>query len=164
MRKNSYILCYYLGDHKKYNDYTERLAKATGKRIVYVSFKRKNFGKNQIVCSIEEFIALIRDSYCVLTDSFHGTVVPLNLGKKVAVFERFSENDSLNQNNRIYNILNKFGIQNWIISPEDDVNSFIGRVDDEEAIQQKLEKERTESISYLNNCLLKVCQIKEDDV
>ncbi len=157
LKKDEYILCYYLGNHNRYIDYTNKLSTATEKKIIYVSFKRKHFGKNQVVCSIEEFLMLVRDSYCVLTDSFHGTVIPMNLGKKVAVFERFVENDPLNQNSRIYNVLEKFELRDWIISPQEDINSFINRNDDMSYIQKELEKERVESIEYLKKSLYEAC-------
>lgn len=153
LERKEFILCYYLGDHQLYDNYTKSLSKMTGKEVRYISFKRDNFGKNQIVCSIEEFIALIRDSYCMMTDSFHGTVVPLNMGKKVGVFERFSKDNPLSENSRIYNILKKMGIENWIVSPDSDIRDFIERIDDYSAIKERLNVERSESIAYLKNSL-----------
>ncbi len=157
LEHNGYILCYYLGNHRKYLDYTKRLSQYTKKRIVYVSFKRKNFGKEQVICRIEEFIALVRDAYCILTDSFHGTVIPINLEKKIAVFERFDDTDPMNQNSRIYSILKKIGAEDWIISPKDDVTSFVKREDNYLEIQTKLMAERESSLSYLLESLANAC-------
>lgn len=157
LERGEYVLCYYLGDQQLYSEYTKRLLKITGKKVRYVSFKRKNFGKNQIVCTVEEFIALIRDSFCVLTDSFHGTVIPLNIGKKVGVFERFSQDNPLSENSRIYNILHKFNIENWMLSTSSDVTGFINRKDNVIAIQEHISMERDNSIEYLQDSLRKVC-------
>lgn len=159
IEKGEYILCYYLGRQNQYDKYTQKLSEKLEKKIIYISFKRRNFGKNQVVCSIEEFIALIRDSYCMLTDSYHGTVLPLNLQKRVATFERFSEDDPENQNSRIDNIVTTFGLQSWIIHPEDDIDKLISRVDNLDDIQLILEKERETSISYLKNSLASACNM-----
>ena len=156
LKKENFILCYYLGNHKLYEDYTRRVAEKLGMRPVYVSFKRKNFGRDQLVCTIGEFLALIRDSRCILTDSFHCTIVPLNMGKKVAVFERFSNDDPFSQNSRIYDALKKFEAEDWIVSPSDGVETFLNRQDDHARIQSLLEIERKDSLSYLRDSLLKV--------
>lgn len=162
LEEGEYILCYYLGDFEKYKLYTDRLESETGKKTIFVSFKRVNYGKKQIVCTVEEFIGLINHSWCVLTDSFHGTIMSINLMKKVGVFERFSVDDSLNQNSRIYSILKLLGIGDWILDPQDKIDFFMNRVSNFDEVNLIIDEERKKSLDYLEHSLKSVCYGKID--
>lgn len=155
LEENGYIFCYFLGDKEKYAPFTSQLQQITGKKVVCVSFKRTNH-KQQIVCTMEGFLALIRDAAYVLTDSFHGTAFSINLQKKAAVFERFSDDDHMNQNSRIYNLLSKVDAQNMLTAVDETPRKFMERVDRWDEIHDKLSKERLESLEYLDNCLSKI--------
>lgn len=159
LNANEYILCYFLGDDRKYNSFVLRLHQITGKKIVYVSFKRKRY-KEQLICSVEGFLTLIKNAAYVLTDSFHGTSFSLNFQKKVAVFERFSDNDYMNQNSRIYNILSKLNATNMITDPNNDPRMFIERLDNWKMVHDKLCEEREDSLKYLEDSLntVKFCE------
>lgn len=157
LQPGSYILCYFLGDQKRYEAYLDSITMMIGKKVVFVSTQKVNLGRNQVTCTVEEFLALIHGSYCVLTDSFHGTILSLNMEKKAAVFERFTADDPLNQNSRIYNILQRLGIENWLTSPQKSATAFIDRTDDWNAIRSVLCSERTKSLKYLErslNCVI----------
>lgn len=155
LEKNGYILCYFLGDKEKYDQFTLLLQQITGKKVVCVSFKRTN-RENQIVCTVEGFLALIRDAAYVLTDSFHGTAFSINLQKKVAVFERFSDNDYMNQNSRIYNLLSKIDAKNILTRVDENPQKFVERVDFWDEMYSKLSKERLKSFEYLSSCLKRI--------
>ncbi len=62
-----------------------------------------------------EFLSLFENAKYVCTDSFHGTVFSLLFHKAFSVFERFSKDDEINQNSRIYNLLKKTGTFNRLI-------------------------------------------------
>lgn len=155
LEENGYIFCYFLGDKAKYDQFTSRLQQMTGKKVVCVSFKRTN-QEDQLVCTVEGFLALIRNAAYVLTDSFHGTVFSINLQKKVAVFERFSDDDYMNQNSRIYNLLSKIDAKNILTTVDASPREFIERVDWWDEIFDRLSKERKESFEYLESCLGKI--------
>ena len=104
---------------------------------------------------------MFRDAAYVLTDSFHGTAFSINLQKKAAVFERFSDNDSMNQNSRIYNILSKINAVSMLTKIDENPQKLIDRIDSWEEINNKLAEERQKSVEYLGNCLNAVCKNKD---
>ena len=52
-----------------------------------------------------EFLSLFKNASYVCTDSFHGTIFSILFHRQFSVFGRFSDEDKINQNSRIYNIL-----------------------------------------------------------
>ena len=101
----------------------------------------------------EEFISLVNRASVVCTDSFHGLVFSIIFNKPFYVFERFSANDSVNQNSRIYNVLNLFGLENRLVNRNviHDDNEI-----DYEKINRILSKEREHSINYLITSLYSI--------
>ena len=161
LKANEYILCYFLGRDTVYEKYVSHLQQLTGKKVVYVSFKRKKY-KKQMICSVEGFLTLISNAAYVLTDSFHGTALSLNLQKKVAVFERFIEGDYMNQNSRIYNILAKLDATTFLTDPGENPQKLINRFEHWEKINILLEEERKDSREYLKKSLDSIYICKEN--
>lgn len=99
-----------------------------------------------------EFVSLIAHASYVCTDSFHGVAFSINLGREFCAFERFKKNDVINQNSRVYNLLDKVGLRTRLVT---------AGVVDEELVQpiswerptRKLEAEREASLSWLRTAL-----------
>lgn len=78
-RKGKYILVYQLGINKEIVEFTRRLHKATGYRIVYIPFPLVGLLKCSCKIAIgpAEWMGLFKNAEYVVSDSFHGVVYSL---------------------------------------------------------------------------------------
>lgn len=80
---DGYILIYNLNRSKEFDDYAVALAKKVGLKLVRLCTRYDQFyrpGKSVLVPTIYEFINLIDNATCVLTDSFHASAFAMNMG------------------------------------------------------------------------------------
>lgn len=110
--KTAYVLTYFLGADIPFLE-IERQSKCNNAIVINISmFNRPNDVKADI--NFEnvgpgEFLYLIKNAECILTDSFHATIFSWIFSRKFTVFERFKKNDIRNENSRIYTLLNIIG-------------------------------------------------------
>ncbi|MBR5605478.1 MAG: polysaccharide pyruvyl transferase family protein, partial [Verrucomicrobia bacterium] len=103
-----YLLAYFLGKEEAHIEEASRIAREKGlcfKMIPHFEIDYKREGVIEKAVGPREFISLFKNSSYVCTDSFHGLLFSIQFEKDFSIFERFSQNDPLNQNSRIYNIL-----------------------------------------------------------
>ena len=108
---------------------------------------RKRIGKQVILPTLPEFLALFRDAACVYTDSFHGTAFCINLGTPfVEVFPK--ENAARNKS-----VLRLFGLEGraWDVF---EGNAWDGDIDWDH-VRSVLVSERRRSIDWLKGALEK---------
>ena len=58
-----------------------------------------------------EFVALLAGAAWVVTDSFHGFALSANLSRNVCVLKRFSDGDPASQNERMYDLAGRLGLE-----------------------------------------------------
>lgn len=97
-----------------------------------------------------EFVKLLNRATIVCTDSFHACALSINLSKDFVVFKRFDDIDKRSQNNRIYDLMVMFGLENNIYSKDWEYGHS-----DYSKVQEILNKKREESIGYLINAIEK---------
>ena len=99
----------------------------------------------------EEFLALIKGSKYVFTDSFHCSVFSIIFEKDFYVFRRFSDEQKISTNSRIENLLSMFDLNNRMCSADTSLTDL------EEInynfIQYRLEDLRMESKRHLFRAL-----------
>ena len=113
VESENYILLYLLGneiavDVERIFDY----AKSINKQIVYVASQGRFDDFPKVYPSIGEWLYLINNAACVITNSFHGTVFCLQFRKKfltIPLVGKFSK-----QNDRIFDLLGKFHLKSRI--------------------------------------------------
>lgn len=84
-KRKKYILVYQIHYDHKLSDYAKRLESHTGMELLRVNpmLHQKSRGGKFICCpDLGEFLALIDNASCVVTDSFHGTCFAINFGKQ----------------------------------------------------------------------------------
>lgn len=99
-----------------------------------------------------EFLSYICNADFICTDSFHGTVFALNFNKEFITFERFRSNDKINQNSRIYNILNETDLTNRIFKEDSNIDNLLNSID-YKSVNIKLDILRKQSMEYLNSSI-----------
>lgn len=154
LQKKNYILCYFLGNDDKYRLFVERMQQYLGHPVYYVSSKRKNYKNSQLACDPFELISVINNAAYVLTDSFHGLVLSINLGTPVAVFERFSSEEENSENSRIYSIVELLQLKTLVSDVQMTAEEFIHNNDrGSDIIDERLSELRQNSINYLKTSL-----------
>lgn len=132
-----YILKYFLGNvSKEQKKEIERIADKYNCDIVDVMDKNSfyNIGPSEI-------LYLLKNTFFVITDSFHSCVFSVLFNKPFVVFER--KNSSINMHSRINTFLSKFNLDNRIV--ENKIDDYLLKVDytDAYVILEK-EKQRYE--------------------
>lgn len=152
----TYILCYFVGNRDVYSQQLESIKNATGisKVILVPSLENKDicFPNTSIYkkAGPYEFVKLLNRATIVCTDSFHACALSINLSKDFVVFKRFDDIDKRSQNNRIYDLMVMFGLENNIYSKDWEYGHS-----DYSKVQEILNKKREESIGYLINAIEK---------
>lgn len=153
---DKFILCYLIGSNNNYHAQIRDLQHRYGiDTIIYLPAEEYwNFNiKNAIRyedAGVKEFIFLLHRATLVCTDSYHATAISINMQKKFVEFLRFKEDDGPSQNSRIYDLLNKFHLQDRLYNKDND--AWVKSMDYAESIEI-LVRSREESFKYLINAL-----------
>lgn len=151
-----YIICYFLGDANKYMGYVRMLSKKIKIPFYVIPITRKQKKSKDVVpfeVGPREFVSLIRNAKYVCTDSFHGMAFSINFNIPFSVFKRFKDNDSRNQNSRIYNLLQILGLECRLVDYKNKRNIQTDISCDFSEANIKLNVKREESLNYLSKAL-----------
>lgn len=117
LESTPYILCYFLGTNIP-QKYISELSRLTGYRILNIQMfnRMNNLQSDREITDIGpcEFLNLIKNAMWVCTDSFHATIFSYIYKRKMSIFERFKSTDTINQNSRIYTLVNLLKIK-WAL-------------------------------------------------
>ena len=125
--KNNYrkSIVYFLGeDCVEYQKYITE--DADRNQCILVDISRNSTSKESS-CDPFEFIALINQSECVYTDSFHAIMIALILNKRVVIFQRKGGEE---MNTRISELVERYNIENCLYSDNEN-SSHLGYYDHE---------------------------------
>lgn len=149
-----YILCYFLGERDYYRDYVRQLSKQTGLPIYYIPVNWKDFKKkNNLLWNVgpSEFLGLIANAEYVCTDSFHGTIFGVNFHREVRVFLKHAGNVSGGDNSRLFDILQRLGIDNMLVTEYSKGDIIIESHINYTRVDQLLTAEREKSMKYVES-------------
>ena len=150
--KKRYIFCYFLGKNPEHREWVDNIAKKNGLEVICISSdindRKRGWYVNPFV-GPREFVGYIDKADLVMTDSFHGMALSINLNKDFYVMERFKNDDSICQNSRIVNILNALNLNDRL------VKTYINNVTpvNYKIINENLEQEKERSLKILKNML-----------
>ena len=151
-----YIVTYLLGGRETaISEYINKLAKRCQCRVI--NLENEFISESRITepdaykVAPDEFVWLIQNAQCVLTDSFHATVFAILFHKPFMVFERKATEHGNNMESRIETLLGKFDLLRF--HDEIDHPTKLPEMYDEENVERVLEKERKISVEFLKNAL-----------
>jgi coenzyme F420-reducing hydrogenase beta subunit len=151
-KANNYILCYFLGNNKKYIKIAKEMSRKLKLplKVILINNLINCFDKSSIIfnCGPKEFVEYISNAAYVLTDSYHGVLFAINFNKPFVALKRFKEN-KFSQNSRVFNILKTFDLENRLYNDKKINLTEIQY----ETVNAKLDKKRRESIDFLRNSL-----------
>lgn len=107
-----YLLYYSRRYNRKMEQFAEQLAKEKGLRFVEISIRATNAEKGHIMrydAGVEEFLSLVKNAECVVTNSFHGVIFAVQLRTPFYCFSR-EQGDT-----KIGEVLGLFGLNNHIM-------------------------------------------------
>lgn len=151
-----YVFCYFLGTNEGHRKIANEFKNKTGLKLVTCPFLDNyvecdlNFGDIQLFdIDAADFVNLIRHAEYILTDSFHGSVFSILNHKKFMTFNRFNAGAN-SRNSRIDSLCTLLGLSERrysgnVMNVEKDINY--------NAVEEKLEKLRADSIKYLETAL-----------
>lgn len=159
MGKERFIVTYFLsGRNETISDYIQRVASLYGvDRVINLDFEFLNDkqieNSDYFATDPCEFLWLIDNAECVLTDSYHGSVFSVLFHKPFTVFERHAVDKDNNMVSRLYTLLNRFELEEQI----DSVGSPSKRpyFPEGEAVDKIIATERNASIEILK----KMCSV-----
>ena len=100
-----------------------------------------------------EFLGLIQNAECVITDSFHACVFSMIFQTPFVVLERDKAGTKGNMNSRIYDFLEEYHLENQLVTEQElAVMSEMPKVDFTYA-QDHWKTRREESFAYLEHAL-----------
>lgn len=155
-----YLFAYLMGDNAEYRKEVTSYAKQHNLKIVTIRHANQyvkadeNFGDYWFYdvgpC---DFLNLIKNAEVVCTDSYHGSVFSLIFHKELAVFSRYSDEDTFSKNSRIDSLANNFDIKNRRFSKNNKLDMIFAEQLCYEHIDEVLEKGRKQFNDYLDNAL-----------
>lgn len=151
-----YIICYFLGDYSRYMEKVKAISNVLGiPYFVIPQFKLQAHKKDAIPFEAgpAEFLRLWSHATYAITDSFHGLAFSLNYNIPFTVFKRFKDQDSLNQNSRIFNILRITGMENRLVDEKNFIPDGSLLDCDFHKSNEVLAAQKEGSIKYLRNAL-----------
>ena len=107
------IFAYFLSKNKEYFNIIVEFAKKNNLILHTTVENYNNFG-NSIVMNSKDFLEEILNANFIVTDSFHGMIFSLIFKKNFAVFKRFKDNESMNQNSRVIDFLKRIKLNSRI--------------------------------------------------
>lgn len=145
-----YILIYQIHNDPKLSDYAKRLSAHTGMELLRVNpmlHQIKRGGKFICCPDLSEFLALIDNASCIVTDSFHGTCFAINFNKQ---FIEILPNNATGTRN--LSILELTGLSDRILRFFDDF-SLIRKDIEYHKVNDILKNERNRSLDIMNKLL-----------
>ena len=161
----AYLLAYMLGSNENQWKQIYGIAKEKGLTVKVVPvFERDREREGVITDPVgpSEFVSLLSSAAYVCTDSFHGTALSVQYHRQFTVFERFSKKDPLNQNSRIYNLLELTSLKDRLVKYDGRYRAIADT--DYAGVDAALEAERKKSSGYLLSTLRRAEQTAESAV
>ena len=144
-----YIFCYLL---RKDHDYTATISRikaltGVGNAVILPSSENPSLAVEGCIryedAGPREFVRTLCNASYVVTDSFHGSALSVNLGKQFLNLKRFEDSDPASQNNRLNCLSDLFGLGDRLFDGE------IPPEIDYSRVSARLEELRRMSLEYL---------------
>ena len=155
-----YVLAFFFSESLKYRREIKEYCESRGLTLKFIPFARNNYISTDEVGECEriydvgpiEFIRLFQQATCVFTDSFHGSVFSIIFNKPFCVFER-DKNTKTSKNSRLYDLLNKFSLEDRLVRDEKCLGSVISLKIDYDEVNKKLSTYRNISRNFIEKSL-----------
>lgn len=117
-----YMLCYFLSYNEEQWQKAQKVALEKELKMVVIPATKESYQKgDKVICDVGpvDWVNFIKHADMVATDSFHGCVFSIIYQRQFMVFKRFSDNNKLSQNSRVYTLLSAYGLENCLVEQLD---------------------------------------------
>lgn len=153
--KKDYILFFKMGYSKTADpalEFAKKLSQKTGYELLMLWDQETWFRYRDVkhigAVGPAEFLCWINEAKCVVTNSFHATAFSIILNTSFYVETEIERKD------RVLNILKIFGLEGWGLVKGQTGNALAIPQIEWEAVNTKLQNERSKSLDYINKILL----------
>lgn len=147
-----YILAYILGTKVCISDFAERLSRQTGLPVYYILTCPTYLDKPYVLRDLtpQQWVYALDHAMYVVTDSFHGSLFCINLNTSFYAFTKRPHDVShvLNDNDRIIELLQTFGLSNRFVKDEDIYQIVISKME-YTGVNSIVADLRLQSLNYL---------------
>lgn len=158
--KEPYIFCYFLGNNPPHREFAKRLKEKTGYKIIalthldeFVKCDEEYADETPYDVDPADFLNLIRNAEYVCTDSFHCSVFSMLYKKNFFTFRRYARKTRSSTNSRLDTLFSLAGINNRLMSGDEDISRCIEIKTDYDEVHKRLDKIRSSSYEYLKAAL-----------
>lgn len=146
--RKRYVLLYQMTTSKSLYEFAKSLAKKKGLVLINANPISYQFFKSRCIrgASPLEWLSLIKDATCVVTNSFHGLAFSINFEK--TFYTEVRDNEAKNSS-RIQSLLATAGLANRNIAVYDFSEDEIDYID----VKKRLDKARQHSLDYLERVI-----------
>lgn len=147
--KNDYILVYHLRYDKRIDQIAEKIAALNNWKVIIVNGTVS--GGMRVIKDMGpcEFMGLLRNAKCIITNSFHGAALSINFNKCFYVVLPEIRQD------RLLNLLSDYGLQDRIIRLDENVIPDISI--DYKRVNAILSEQRTSAYTFISSILSSSC-------
>lgn len=149
----AYLLAYFLGNDEEYWVAVNNIANQLHLKVLVIPTKECDLTRDgALVKGVgpNDFVQLFNNTSYVCTDSFHGLAFAVNFSKDFTVFERFKEDNTQNQNSRIYNLLDMLHLRERLFDSESVMSN---QTIDYSSVQSTLQEKRQQSLLFLTKAI-----------
>ena len=149
--KERYMLYYSRRYNKTMEDFVDKIAIENNLKVIEISLRYTNCKKHRMFyeAGIEEFLSLVKYAECVITNSFHCMIFAMHFEKEFYVFTRE------HCNNKIYELLLRLDLEDRLLKNGSEI---VKRKIDYPSVKEHLEKERVESLEFLERHIKAICK------
>ena len=148
--KGKYVLIYQLNTNPDFDKYAKEFAKRKGWKLVRFCvrhYQGLRCGKAELIPNVEDFIGLIANAGCVITDSFHATAFSCNMNTPMICIY---PND---YSSRLASILKLVGLEDRHLTDYNDFSFVENTRVDFTHVNEVLEREREIGWNYLKKAI-----------
>ena len=157
MEKHKYVFCYFINEHNPDNlriTDIESFCSGLGAKLKITGIEGpETIVPSQYICQYapEEWLNHYKYADYVFTNTFHGTVFSIIFRKKFCVLlqKEFSEK----QNERLFSVLNMFGLQDRVLQHGQSIKDVIDNPIDWDYVEKVKAKWRVKTDDFFNKIL-----------
>ena len=148
--KGKYVLIYQLNTNPKFDQYAKYFARRKGWKLVRFCvrhYQGLRCGKAELIPNVEDFVGLIANAGCVITDSFHATAFSCNMNvPMICIYP----ND---YSSRLASLLELVGLKHRHLTDYNDFSFVENTAVDFSQVNEVLDRERKVGYDYLIKAL-----------
>lgn len=154
--KEKYVFCYFIGNNPNQREVVKEYAKLHGLKVVallhideYIASDENYADYTPYNVGPAEFLYLLKNAECVMTDSFHASVFSLQFHRNFYTFNRFENGNGNSTTSRIDSLLRTANVMDRKVKNGANVSDLVNTTIDYKDVDERLKHFRASSEAYL---------------